>query len=174
MCIRDRLEHAQQVLTRDARGPAGLDVEVVELLLEQSVDTACLLLLAQLAEVLRPLALSLIHIYGGRRASRGRWSGGLRPGPDRDGRQRSGSVPHRHQRQALGWSGLGGLAAVGRPQDVEHVRGALASPAHVDKGPDQRADHLVAEGVGLDLEGEEVPHDRCQPCLLYTSSRPRW
>ena len=40
--------------------------------------------------------------------------------------------------------------------------GRSAAPAHVDQGPDQRADHLVAEGVGLDLEGQQVAHHRGQ------------
>src|SRR5665213_3490906 len=64
--VEPELEHDQQVLTGDARSPAGLDVEVVELLLEQSVDAACLLLLAQLAQVFRPLAHAVAAVLAGR------------------------------------------------------------------------------------------------------------
>src|SRR5207245_1588477 len=46
------LEHPQQVLARDALLAGSLGVEVAELLLEQAVDAAGLLLLAQLEQVL--------------------------------------------------------------------------------------------------------------------------
>src|ERR1019366_1381929 len=64
--VEPQLEHDQQVLTGDARSPAGLDVEVVELLLEQAVDAAGLLLLAELAEVLRPLPHAVAPVLAGR------------------------------------------------------------------------------------------------------------
>src|SRR5439155_18497308 len=50
------LEHAEQVFAGDAGLPVGLLVEVVELLLEDAVDAARLLLLAQLGQVFRTLA----------------------------------------------------------------------------------------------------------------------
>ena len=46
------LEHPQQVLAGDALLTGGLGVEVAELLLEQAVDAARLLLLAELEQVL--------------------------------------------------------------------------------------------------------------------------
>ena len=49
------LQHAQEVLAGDPRGPAGLHVQVVELALQQAVDAAGLLLLAQLTQVLGAL-----------------------------------------------------------------------------------------------------------------------
>ncbi len=51
-----QLEHAQQVLTRDALLAVGFLVQVVELLLEYAVDPAGLLLLAELGQILRALA----------------------------------------------------------------------------------------------------------------------
>jgi hypothetical protein len=54
--VDSQLEHAQQVLTRDSLLPVGFLVEVVELLLEYTVDPAGLLLLAQLGQILRTLA----------------------------------------------------------------------------------------------------------------------
>jgi hypothetical protein len=50
--VEPRLEHAEQGLARDARFLCGLRVVVAELLLEQAVVPARLLLLAQLQEVL--------------------------------------------------------------------------------------------------------------------------
>ena len=47
-----QLEQAQQVLTRDARHLVRLVVDQLELLLEQAVDAAALLLLTKLEEVL--------------------------------------------------------------------------------------------------------------------------
>src|SRR6185503_15996144 len=53
--VEARLEHAQERLARDARGLGGLLVVVAELLLENAVVAASLLLLAELQEVLRLL-----------------------------------------------------------------------------------------------------------------------
>ena len=53
--VEAQLEHAQQVLAGDALLAVGLLVEVAELLLEQAVDAAGLLLLAQLEQVLGAL-----------------------------------------------------------------------------------------------------------------------
>src|SRR6266540_5926098 len=53
--VEARLEHAQQVLTRDARALGRLRVVRAELLLEQAVVPARLLLLTQLEQVLRLL-----------------------------------------------------------------------------------------------------------------------
>ena len=64
--VEPKLQHHQQVLTRDAWGLAGLDVEVVELLFEQAIDAACLLLLTQLSEVLRPLTHTVATVFAGR------------------------------------------------------------------------------------------------------------
>src|SRR4029079_7025847 len=50
--VEAQLEHAQQVLTRDAALARRLAVQVPELLLHQAVDATGLLLLAQLEEVL--------------------------------------------------------------------------------------------------------------------------
>src|SRR5207245_767807 len=47
-----QLEHAEQVLSGDALLAGGLGVEVAELLLEEPVDAAGLLLLAELEQVL--------------------------------------------------------------------------------------------------------------------------
>ena len=54
--VQPELEVAQQVLTGDARLTVGLLVEVAELLLEQPIDPARLLLLAQLGQVLGALS----------------------------------------------------------------------------------------------------------------------
>ena len=64
--VETQLEHAEQVLAGDARGPAGLHVEVVELLLEQAVDPAGLLLLPQLGQVLRALAHAVATVLARR------------------------------------------------------------------------------------------------------------
>src|SRR5262249_43306490 len=57
-----QLEQAQQVLARDARHLVGLVVDQLELLLEQPVDAARLLLLAELEEVLALAdAASAVH-----------------------------------------------------------------------------------------------------------------
>ena len=53
--VEAQLEQAQQVLTGDARLAVGLLVEVAELLLDEAVDAAGLLLLVQLREVLGAL-----------------------------------------------------------------------------------------------------------------------
>src|SRR5207248_8289441 len=53
--VQPRLEHAQQGLTRHARALGRLRVVRAELLFEQAVVAACLLLLAQLQQVLRLL-----------------------------------------------------------------------------------------------------------------------
>src|SRR6202011_6079183 len=50
--VEGRLEHPQEVLARDALLTRRLRVQVVELLLEESVDTPGLLLLTQLEQVL--------------------------------------------------------------------------------------------------------------------------
>src|SRR5206468_3787096 len=57
--------HAQEVLAGDALLTGGFLVEVGELLLEQAVDAAGLLLLPQLGEVLRPLAHAVAAVLAG-------------------------------------------------------------------------------------------------------------
>src|SRR5437764_1256154 len=60
-----------------------------------------------------------------------------------------GALP---QAQAPGRRRLAGLGAVAGPDDRRQVPRPLATKAHVDDGADDRAHHLVAEGVGRDLE----------------------
>src|ERR1700728_2078504 len=60
------LEHPQQVLAGDAGLAVRLLVEVAELLLQNAVDAAGLLLLAQLGEVFRPLAHAVAAVLTGR------------------------------------------------------------------------------------------------------------
>src|SRR2546421_3832014 len=50
--VEPQLEELQQDLAGDARAPVGLLIDVLELFLEESVDPARLLLLAQLQQVL--------------------------------------------------------------------------------------------------------------------------
>src|SRR5437879_1958902 len=58
--------------------------------------------------------------------------------------------------EAVGRRRLAGRCPIAGPQDGGHVAGPLLAPAHLDHGADQRADHLVAEGAGLDLEAEHA------------------
>src|SRR6476469_5901005 len=55
--VEPQLEQLEQVLTRHALAAVGLLVRAAELLLHQPVDAACLLLLAELQQVLGTLAL---------------------------------------------------------------------------------------------------------------------
>jgi hypothetical protein len=64
--VEAQLEVAQQVLAGDAGLAAGLLVEVAELLLQEPVDAAGLLLLAQLGQVLRALAHAVAAVLAGR------------------------------------------------------------------------------------------------------------
>ena len=64
--VEAQLEELEEVRARDAGLVVGLLVEVAELLLEQPVDAARLLLLAQLAEVLGALAHAVAAVLAGR------------------------------------------------------------------------------------------------------------
>ena len=54
------------------------------------------------------------------------------------------------------WGGLAGRGAVFGPDDGRHVAGSLPAAADVDHGADEGANHLVAEGAGLDVKTEEA------------------
>src|SRR5215207_8071181 len=69
---------------------------------------------------------------------------------------RGSGVAHRPQAEAVGWGEGGGLRAVAPRQDAEDVAGVLAAQAGVHQRADHAADHLVAEGVGLDLEAQDA------------------
>ncbi len=62
------------------------------------------------------------------------------------------SVADPPQAQAVGRSELGRRLAVARPEDVAIRPRPGAAAAHIDQRADDRAHHLVAEGVGLDVE----------------------
>src|SRR4051794_39803042 len=64
--VQPGLEEAQQVLAGHALLAVGLGIEVGELLLEQAVDAAGLLLLAQLGQVLRTLLAARPAVITGR------------------------------------------------------------------------------------------------------------
>ncbi len=64
--VEAQLEVAQQVLTGDAALAGGLLVHVAELLLQDPVDPAGLLLLAQLGQVLGALAHTVAAVLAGR------------------------------------------------------------------------------------------------------------
>src|SRR5918994_1281441 len=57
-------------------------------------------------------------------------------------------VGHRPEAQTLGWGRRRGLRPV--------ATGVVAGESHVDERADHAADHLVAEGAGLDLEAQHT------------------
>ena len=64
--VEAQFEVAQEVLAGDAGLATRLLVEIAELLLQKAVDPACLLLFAELGQVLRPLPHAVTPVLAGR------------------------------------------------------------------------------------------------------------
>src|SRR5256885_15152920 len=60
------------------------------------------------------------------------------------------------QAKTMGWGKLPSPLAVSGPDDLGHLPRLLAARAHLHQGADHRPHHLVAEGVGLDLEPQQA------------------
>src|SRR5918996_1154541 len=67
-----------------------------------------------------------------------------------------GVVRHRPQAQPVRRRERRRLGPVAPRQDAEQLAGVLAGVTHVDQRAHDAADHLVAEGVGLDLEAQHA------------------
>src|ERR687898_861027 len=65
-------------------------------------------------------------------------------------------VGHRPETEAVGWGQRRGLRPVATGEDAQQLAGVLAGEPHVDERADHAANHLVAEGVGLDLEAQHT------------------
>ena len=64
---------------------------------------------------------------------------------------------HRDQAEPLGRGRIGGPVAGGGPQPVQQGGRVAPPPPDLDQAAHDRAHHLVAEGIGLDLEAQEAP-----------------
>src|SRR5918995_3315369 len=65
-------------------------------------------------------------------------------------------VGHRPEAEAVGRGQRRGLRPVATGEDAQQLAGVLAGEPHVDERADHAANHLVAEGVGLDLEAQHT------------------
>ena len=73
--------------------------------------------------------------------------------------------------QALCGGRLGQPVAIGIPEALVQLGGLPAALADGDEHPDERAHHLVAERVGLDLEHEQ---GRFRPPARLAHTPPEW
>ncbi len=67
-----------------------------------------------------------------------------------------GPVVHRDQAQALGRRRIGRTVPGRGPQALEQGGRIRPPTTDLDQAADERADHLMAEGIGLDLEAEQA------------------
>src|ERR1700735_3829228 len=92
-----------------------------------------------------------------RRTRIGPLTGGGKPPPPTagTGSGRRASIAYRDQAEAECGGRIGHAVAGHRPQPLHEPGGVLPPPADLDQAPHQRADHLVAERAGRDLEAEQ-------------------
>src|SRR5215207_3107274 len=65
-------------------------------------------------------------------------------------------VGHRPKAESLGRGQRRGPRPVTTGEDAQQLAGVLACEPHVDERADHAADHLMAEGIGLDLEAQHT------------------
>src|SRR5918994_531607 len=65
-------------------------------------------------------------------------------------------VGHRPEAESLGRGQRRGLRPVTTGEGAQQLAGVLARQPHVDERADHAADHLMAEGIGLDLEAQHT------------------
>ena len=81
------------------------------------------------------------------------------------------AVAHRDQAEPLGRGRIGGPVPVGGPQALQQGGRVALPPPDLDQAAHDRAHHLVAEGVGLDLEAQEAALARCAPASATSCRR---